>query len=394
MMYFQKCVCFILFMSLFLGSLFALFEGSNLKMIKIKKMQQNKTIGIISESYSIENNSSVLNTSLNVKHGTNRIIRNNDSDSNVSYKINDFLREQARRQRHVHASCKQLEIRSSHPKLLRHSLLNLFADRQHHLTFCPVYKSASTSWLITLLQLNDRWNGVGELPRLQSILKKTFSGIYKFDDEALSESSNRFIVVRHPFERLVSCYRDKFEFAKKGYYYRKYGENMVKSYRVISKLQRNNKNTLSKNVILYRDSKAFKVDTELPESLKYNPYANPIGPTFAEFTSSVLDSTHEDEHWKPMYKYCSLCRIDYNFILKFENLYSESQTFIDHLKYTSVLKTRWDNPTKGGSTSGDRTCEYFKQISIDAVKRLIEKYNNDLLLFQYLPDKYIECAKK
>ncbi|CAL4146656.1 unnamed protein product, partial [Meganyctiphanes norvegica] len=338
---------------------------------------QNKTISIISKSYSTENISSFLNTTLNVKHGTNRIIRNNYSGSNVSYKIDDFLREQARRQRHVHASCKQLEIRSSHPKLLRHSLLNLFADRQHHLTFCPVYKSASTSWLITLLQLNGRWNGVGELPPLQLILKRTFSGIYKFDDEALSESSNRFIIVRHPFERLVSCYRDKFEFAKIGYYYRKYGEKMVRSYRVISKFPINN-----------------KVDAELPESLKDNPYANPIGPTFAEFTSFVLDSTHEDEHWIPMYKYCSLCRIDYNFILKFENLYSESQTFIDHLKYTSMLKTRWDNPNEGGNTSGDRTCEYFKQISIDTVKRLIEKYKNDLLLFQYIPDKYIECAKK
>ena len=43
------------------------------------------------------------------------------------------------------------------------------------------------------------------------------------------------MVVRHPLERLLSCYRDKFEKANKDYYYTRYGEKMVKSFRDVPK---------------------------------------------------------------------------------------------------------------------------------------------------------------
>ena len=41
----------------------------------------------------------------------------------------------------------------------------------------------------------------------------------------------RFLVVRHPFERLLSCYRDKFEKANKEYYYDTYGRKMIRMFR-------------------------------------------------------------------------------------------------------------------------------------------------------------------
>ena len=39
------------------------------------------------------------------------------------------------------------------------------------------------------------------------------------------------MVVRNPLERLLSCYRDKFENANKDYYYIRYGERMVRTFR-------------------------------------------------------------------------------------------------------------------------------------------------------------------
>ena len=43
------------------------------------------------------------------------------------------------------------------------------------------------------------------------------------------------MVVRHPFERLVSAYRDKLENGNKLWYYETRGEKMVKKYRPIPK---------------------------------------------------------------------------------------------------------------------------------------------------------------
>lgn len=39
------------------------------------------------------------------------------------------------------------------------------------------------------------------------------------------------MIVRHPFHRLVSCYRNKFELGSKLYYYERYGEQMVRAFR-------------------------------------------------------------------------------------------------------------------------------------------------------------------
>ena len=47
----------------------------------------------------------------------------------------------------------------------------------------------------------------------------------------LSRNTLKFLVVRHPLERLLSCYRDKYEGAKKSYYYQLYGEKMVRMFR-------------------------------------------------------------------------------------------------------------------------------------------------------------------
>ena len=95
------------------------------------------------------------------------------------------------------------------------------------------------------------------------------------------------IFVRHPFERLLSAFRDKLEDPSvKGrrpndYYYNKHGRKIVMHYR--------RKKVRGPN-------------------WKY--------PRFAEFVDYVLgkDVRLDDEHWSPYYRDCTPCHINFTFI--------------------------------------------------------------------------------
>ena len=111
----------------------------------------------------------------------------------------------------------------------------------------------------------------------------------------------RFMVVRHPFERLLSAYRDKLEDlsrdlqARDGYYYTMYGKHIVAEYR-------------------------DKADSNL---------TGIIEPTWKEFITYILNTpaTKYDEHWMPIWMLCSPCIIRYDAVSKMET-FSEDTQFI------------------------------------------------------------------
>ena len=109
-----------------------------------------------------------------------------------------------------------------------------------------------------------------------------------------------FIIVRHPYERLLSAYRDKFE-NKKKYYYHNYGKLMIKQYR-----QRG----------IRRFGKSFYQLNKRSERTSNIPYLNAVQrrvndptPTFWEFIRYVLDHELMNEHWRPASSMCSMCRV-------------------------------------------------------------------------------------
>lgn len=120
-------------------------------------------------------------------------------------------------------------------------------------------------------------------------------------------------------------------------------------------------------------------------------------PSFKEFVVWLLqqDSTKDDPHWNQYHRHCSLCSIQYDYVLKLDNY---TQNEIDYifsrmgLKYNdyhlSVLEQ-----TKQGATSFNETCDYFKNLSHEAVVSLYEKYRIDFDMFDYEFDKYFECIE-
>ena len=89
-------------------------------------------------------------------------------------------------------------------------------------------------------------------------------------------NSLKFYFVRHPFERLVSCYRDKFEFgAKSNYIFKTFNPSVIKS-------------------------------------------KHPNRPTFVEFVDYLVRTPIENynDHWLPNWIHCQVCTQKYDVIGK------------------------------------------------------------------------------
>lgn len=307
-----------------------------------------------------------------------------------------FLSEQKRRYRHLRRECALAIKRLPQSSVLAEvdgmalalqAYSNLLLDRTNYLTFCPVYKAASTSWSVNLLQLRGLWRNKGKKPVIQNLLHQVFPRVTGIAGPMLTRNTIKFMVVRHPFERLVSCYRDKFEDARKTYYYKQYGEKMVRMYRLKPEGFTPEERVLMIHKV--RDG----VEKEQRQRLRGNPYANPIGPRFEEFVKFIVSSQKDDEHWRTYYNHCASCFIDYDFVLRFENMHEESTRFIEYLNRSSEIFPQWENPSKMGPSSSAVACHYFEQLTVDLVTKLLEKYANDFILYEYSADDYVKCAK-
>ena len=122
------------------------------------------------------------------------------------------------------------------------------------------------------------------------------------------------MTTRHPFDRLLSAYRDKF-FSKDN------------TYHEIRKAN-NWHNWYGKEII---EKQRVKKATDP----KYGR-----APTFREFVKYLMDLPmgRWNSHWKPMYLLCLPCHIKYQAIARMDTLDTDSQ----HILHVSILKNLTD----------------------------------------------------
>lgn len=191
-----------------------------------------------------------------------------------------------------------------------------------------------------------------------------------------------FIVVRHPFDRLVSAFRDKLErlhakTPETDYYYKTHGSKIVGRYRTEA-LNRFGK-------------KYFSEANNFGAPIPVNTERTADMPMFWEFAKYVLDSNPAvkmDVHWRPAYLHCSVCKMSYDVIVKFENLAFES-----HWVKKNVLKvTEGDlssgipifNKNQASNVKNDElTLLYFNLLTDDEILALYNIYKFDFQLFGY-----------
>lgn len=166
----------------------------------------------------------------------------------------------------------------------------------HELAWCTIFKSASTSWMyfMNILAGYDIKYLQRTVATPVNLARKRFPRPSLDELNEALENSISFMIVREPFERLLSAYRNKFEDGKNAYY-KILGDAIVKQ---------------------FRQHASEKNDTN-------------VGPSFKEFLQYILyryeTKKQFDEHWCPYWKFCTPCSINYTVIIKLETFQRDTK---------------------------------------------------------------------
>lgn len=185
------------------------------------------------------------------------------------------------------------------------------------------------------------------------------------------------LVVREPFVRLLSAYRDKLEILIKPYY-RKLARAIISKYRTKTK------------------------------ALTGAPKAS--GPTFPEFVKYLIDQHKSpqyvfNEHWAPYHTFCSPCAVYFNVIAKVETLAKDSMYVIQQLGLTHLLSINFGerrkkkmrslmNRSRDGRNTTALLKYYFSQLDENLLNQLLEIYGVDFEMFGYDANIYKSYVKK
>lgn len=318
---------------------------------------------------------------------------------------------------------------------LKAALKNVLYIPQYNLSWCLVPKVASTSWSRALLDLQGLTLDDFNDPPLQVIVRQAFRMVDPSRVNQTINTSLRFLFVRHPFQRLVSAYRNKLEdsftLEDGAYFYKNYGRNIVERFR--SNRRKAVGNTVENggdagnNLIDKKETATRTADKDgeekRPEDKRLSESKGQKGeeeerrgggegveksiinmedgeteeirrePTFPEFVDYLLNTDIEkyDEHWKPISLQCNMCEFDFDYIIQYENFKEEIDVFVEMLQESGRLPLRfhlkWENR---GGTDREAAAKYLNLVSRDKLWLLYEKYRHDFLYFGYTTDGYIE----
>ncbi|XP_028040604.1 carbohydrate sulfotransferase 11 [Bombyx mandarina] len=257
-----------------------------------------------------------------------------------------------------------------------------FVDHLHNLVWCNVFKAASSSWLykFNILGGYDR-KFLGRTRQTPLMLaRKKFP---RPNAEELKDSINTpgvisLMIVREPFVRLLSAYRDKLENITPPYYRK-----------------------LARAIVARHREDATKI---------LGPIKS-FGPTFYEFVAYLIHKHKEkdekftfDEHWAPYYQFCSPCAVNFTVIGKVETLKRDSAYVIQQLGLGHLLgRTTGDKRTRlrtvmNKSRDGKNTTSlmkyYFSQLNENLLKDLLNIYGIDFEMFGYDPNVYQSYVRK
>ncbi|GAB0089549.1 Carbohydrate sulfotransferase [Sergentomyia squamirostris] len=231
-----------------------------------------------------------------------------------------------------------------------------FINEEYRIEWCAVPKAATTSifYIFNILAGYE-----SQVLEKQQILPRQFARKkYPIPTEleiltALDDSVS-LIIVRHPFERLLSAYRDKMQNPETDSPYKALSKYIVKKFR------------------------------------KGNDSYSPEMPTFSEFVNYILKEDHAHHelcvHWRPIVDLCTPCQVNFNVIAKFETLDEDQKYILETANISDIISEQWRNVGKPMKRTIE---EFYNELSEQQVSELFELYKSDFEIFDYSINNFI-----
>ena len=237
----------------------------------------------------------------------------------------------------------------------------LFVNDEHKIIGCLVPKTACSSWKFTMIKASGKID-MAKVRHLTHIHNHTFMHMIGWRLlDTYSEAGIRrrlktyfkFMTVRHPFDRLVSAYKDKIV-ALSGIYAGGLHARRIKE--------------------RYRD-----VNVTTGQRGKEHV-------TFAEFVRYVLDTKPDnmDPHWRDYGRWCEPCRVRYDYVARMETLRSDSKAILPRFSTDDTLPMENVRQTaEPYSLQHGKNVSLVGSIPARDVRRLLRLYRRDFEMFGY-----------
>ncbi|XP_013409350.1 carbohydrate sulfotransferase 11-like [Lingula anatina] len=243
------------------------------------------------------------------------------------------------------------------------------------LVYCEVPKAASSLWKMLILKAKGY-----PIKSSESVHMIDFpQNLRRLDTYSSSEIENilnhylKFLILRHPADRLVSAYRDKIKFWK------------PQNPRALSRVG-NYVNQL-KGLPPFYPTDIPEDDTQLYYYLKrkINSGAElwdtmtslrPSNVTFRDFVRYVADhSDAPDKHWAPIHRQCHPCYINYDIISYYETMKEDGANILKLVQHDTDLRIK--EKTQSSCPKCLRTSKMFERIYEPEMGKIKQMYQLD-----------------
>ncbi|XP_048389389.2 carbohydrate sulfotransferase 10 isoform X2 [Stegostoma tigrinum] len=257
--------------------------------------------------------------------------------------------------------CQNASLRNlTYSPITKFVLDRIFVCDKHKILFCQTPKVGNTQWKKVLIVLNGEFKSIKDIPE-PLIHNHERNGLPRLSSYSEPEITKRlttyfkFFIVRDPFERLISAFKDKF--LKNPRFEPWYKHNIAPA--IIQKYRRNRTET---------------------KGLQFDDFIRYLGDPNHKWLDVKIGE--HIIHWATYVELCAPCEIEYNIIGHHETLEKDAPYILKKAGMSNLVSYP---PIPPGITAYNRTKveQYFSRIGKREIKRLHARFQGDFKLFGY-----------